>query len=191
MKNELECWSKRTCIHVAFFVIQYIQSYKTRWWTSPPQMNLSPRTRVYIQGGRWVSNWSGFWPVWSGTALQTPIKRSLDLFRLMWWISYLGLRYDTVACQPSAWICHLSNLWEDLEDPGGACLSPLYTSDWLFRESRLLAIIGLPWPMTVLQKATHYWIAGKGEEEELQNLCYGMSNLQGTYLQRMLERVVW
>ena len=29
-----------------------------------------------------------------------------------------------------------------------ACLSPSYTSDWLFSELRLLAIIGLPWPMT-------------------------------------------
>jgi hypothetical protein len=26
------------------------------------------------------------------------------------------------------------NLWKDLEDPGGACLSPLYTSDWLFQQ---------------------------------------------------------
>jgi hypothetical protein len=45
--------------------------------------------------------------------------------------------------------CHLSNLRKDLEDPGGACLSPLYTSDWLFSESRFLAINGSPWPMTL------------------------------------------
>jgi hypothetical protein len=37
-------------------------------------------------------------------------KRSLDLFRLMWWISYLGFQYDVVARQPSVWICHLLNL---------------------------------------------------------------------------------
>ncbi len=113
-------------------------------------MDLSPRTKVYIQGGCWVSNWSGFWPIWSGTVLQIPIKRSFDLFWLMWWISYLGLRYGIMARQPSAWICHLLNLWKDSEDPGGACLSLLYTSDWLFSKSRLLAIIGLPWPMTLV-----------------------------------------
>ncbi len=39
--------------------------------------------------------------------------------------------------------------WKDSEDPGGACLSPLYTIDSLFSKLRLLAIIGLPWPMTL------------------------------------------
>jgi hypothetical protein len=42
----------------------------------------------------------------------------------------------------------------------------------------------------VLQKATHYWIECKGEEEDMHNLFYGMSDLQGAYLQRMLERGV-
>ncbi len=139
MKNELECRSERMCIHVGFYVIQHIWSCEVRWWTSPPQMDRSPCTRVYIRGGLWVSNRSGFWPVWSGTVLQIPIKRSLDLFRLMWWIFYLGLRYDIMACQPSAWICHLFNLWKDSEDPGGACLSPSYTSIWLFSKSRLFS----------------------------------------------------
>jgi hypothetical protein len=35
---------------------------------------------------------------------------------------------------------------------GGACLSPLYTSDWLFSESPHLAILSngiKPWPMTL------------------------------------------
>ncbi len=40
------------------------------------------------------------------------------------------------------------NLCKDLEDHGGACLSLSYTSNMRFSESRLLAIIGLPWPMT-------------------------------------------
>ena len=44
-------------------------------------------------------------------------------------------------------ICRI--FWKDLEDPGGACLSPSHTSDWLFSELRLLAIVGLPWPMTL------------------------------------------
>ncbi len=122
-------------------------------------MDLSPCTRVYIQGGCWVSNRSGFWPVWSSTVWQIPIKRSLDLFRLMWWTSYLGFQYGIMERQPSAWICHLLNLWKDLEDPGGACMSPLYTSNWLFSESRLLAIFGLPWPMTMLQ--TLLWKSAK------------------------------
>ncbi len=119
--------------------------------TLTPQMDLSPPTRVYVRGGRWVCHLFEFQPVRSDTSLQIPIKRSLDLFRLMWWISYLGFRYDIVAHQPSAWICHLLNFWKDLEDPGGACLSPLYTSDWLFSELRLLGIIGSPWPMTLSQ----------------------------------------
>jgi hypothetical protein len=41
------------------------------------------------------------------------------------------------------------NLWKDSEDPGGACLSPSYTSNKQFSKSRLLAIIDLPWPMTL------------------------------------------
>jgi hypothetical protein len=40
------------------------------------------------------------------------------------------------------------NLWNDSEDPGGVCLSQSYTSDKQFSKLRLLAIIGLPWPMT-------------------------------------------
>ena len=59
-----------------------------------PQMDLSPRTRVYVRGGRWVGHLLEFRPVQSDTILQIPIKRSLDLFRLMWWISYLGFQYD-------------------------------------------------------------------------------------------------
>ncbi len=62
MKNELECWSERMYIHVGFYVIQYIQLWEVRWWTSPPQMDLSPRARVYIQVGRWVSDRSEFCP---------------------------------------------------------------------------------------------------------------------------------
>jgi hypothetical protein len=42
----------------------------------------------------------------------------------------------------------------------------------------------------MLQKATPYWIECKENIEEVQNLCYGMSNLQGTHLQRVLERGV-
>ena len=44
--------------------------------------------------------------------------------------------------------------------------------------------------LDVLQKATHYWIECKGEEEDMQNLFYGMSDLQGANLQRVLERGV-
>ncbi len=62
--------------------------------TLTPRMDLSPRTRVYVRGGRWVGHLFEFRPVRSDTSLQIPIKRSLDLFRLMWWISYLGFQYD-------------------------------------------------------------------------------------------------
>jgi hypothetical protein len=66
----------------------------------------------------------------------------------MWWLSYVGYRYD-MQC-----ISHLlgsdvsPNLWKDLEDPGGACLSPSYTSDKQFSKLRLLPKIGSPWSMT-------------------------------------------
>ncbi len=53
-----------------------------------------PRTRVYVRGGRWVGHLFKFRPVQSATNLQIPIKRSLDLFRLMWRISYVGFQYD-------------------------------------------------------------------------------------------------
>ena len=39
-----------------------------------------------------------------------------------------------------------------------------------------------------LQKSAHYLIKCKAKEEEVQNLCYGMPYLQGTYLERVLER---
>jgi hypothetical protein len=55
----------------------------------------------------------------------------------MWWVSHL-LGSDASL-----------NLWKDLEDPGGAYLSPSYTSDKQFRKSCLLAIIGSPWHMTL------------------------------------------
>ena len=45
--------------------------------TLTPRFDLSPRTRVYVRGGRWVSNRSGFWPVGSGTALRIPIYQKI------------------------------------------------------------------------------------------------------------------
>ena len=91
MKIILECHQRGCCIHVGFYVIQYIRLCELRWWASPPQMNLSPCTRVYIQGSFWVDKQSGFWPVQSGTCLQIPIERSLDLSQLMCWLSYIGM----------------------------------------------------------------------------------------------------
>ena len=110
MKNELECRSKMMCIRVGFYVNVVHVIVKKEVSTLTPRMDLSLRTRVYIRGSRWVGHLFEFRPVRSDTSLQIPIKRSLDLFWLMWWISYLGFWYDSVARQPSAWICHLSNL---------------------------------------------------------------------------------
>ena len=112
-------------------------------------MDLSLCTRVYIQGGWWASYLFEFWPVRSGTILQILIKRSLDLFQLMWWLSYVRCRYDMWCVSHLLGSDVSPNLWKDLEDAGGACLSPSYTSDKQISESRLLAIIGSPWPMTV------------------------------------------
>ncbi len=94
MKSELECWSERMCIHVGFYMIQYMRLCQVRWCSLPPQLDLSPCARVYVRGGRWVGHLFEFQPVRSDTNLQIPIKRSLDLFWLMCWISYLGFRYD-------------------------------------------------------------------------------------------------
>ena len=58
-----------------------------------------------------------------------------------------------MECQPSAWICHLSESFEKIRKilvVRSACLSPSYTSDKRFGKSRLLAIIGSPWPMTLV-----------------------------------------
>ncbi len=115
------------------------------------QMDLSPCTRVYIRGGQWASHLFRFWPVQSGTILQIPIKRSLDLFRLMWWLSYVGYRYDMWRVSHLLGSDVSLNLWKDLEDPGGACLSPSYTSNKRFTKICLLAILKLPWHMTSLR----------------------------------------
>ena len=88
--------------------------------------------------------------IWYHTILQIPIKRSLDLFRLMWWLFYVGYRYDMWLLSHLLGSDVSPNLWEDPEDPGGACLSPSYTSNMRFSKSRLLAISWLPWPMTQL-----------------------------------------
>ena len=110
----------------------------------------SPHTRVYVWGGHWVSNqrdsglcdlvlvyrflskdrwtfsgWCGGYPKW-------------DTSMIPWHVSHL------------LWSAICQKLWKDSEDPGGACcLSPLYTRDWRFSKSRLLAIFGLPWPRTL------------------------------------------
>jgi hypothetical protein len=81
------------CIYVGFYVFRVHAIARKEVSTLTPQMDLSPCTRVYVRGGRWVSHLFEFQPVQSATNLQIPIKRSLDLFRLMWWISYLGFQY--------------------------------------------------------------------------------------------------
>ena len=59
--------------------------------------------------------------------------------------------------------------WKDLEDPGGACLSPSYTSNKRFSQLRLLAIIGSPLPMTIPPNILLLW--GEIEQQLLiQNL---------------------
>ena len=138
------------CIRIGFNVIYDMQLCAVRWWASPLLMDLSPHTRVYVRGGRSVSNRSGFWPVQSGTWLQIPIKRSLDLSWLMCWLSYVGYQYDTVARQPSAWICHLpESLKRFLRSLWGPVCHHLYTSDKPFSELHHLAIFLLSWLMTL------------------------------------------
>ncbi len=78
-----------------FYVIVVHAIARKEVSTLTPRMDLSPCTRVYVRGDCWVGHLFEFRPVQSATNLQIPIKRSLDLFRLMWWISYLGFQYDT------------------------------------------------------------------------------------------------
>ncbi len=73
MKNELECRSERMCIHCD--IVHSIASSEV--------VNFATSDGSFP-----------FRPVRSDTSLQISIKRSLDLFRLMWWISYLGFQYD-------------------------------------------------------------------------------------------------
>ena len=94
MKSELESRFERMCIHIGFYVIVVHVIVSKEVSTLTPQMDLSPRTRVYVQGGCWVGHLLEFQPIRSDTILQIPIKRSLDLFQLMWWISYLGFQYS-------------------------------------------------------------------------------------------------
>ena len=112
-------------------------------------MDLSPRIRVYIQVGCWVSHLLRFWPVWSGNSLQIPVERSLDLSWLMCWLSYVGYQFDMWCFSHLLGSAICLNLWKDSWGPGDCCLSPMYTSNMRFSKSRLLAIFGSPWPMTL------------------------------------------
>ncbi len=97
--NELRCRSERMCIHIGFYMIVHV-IVRNKVSTLTPQMDLSPCTRVYIQGDWWASHLFGFWPIWSCTILQFLSKEYLDPFWLMWWLSYVSY----VARQPSAWM---------------------------------------------------------------------------------------
>jgi hypothetical protein len=44
------------CIHVEFYVIVVHVIVSKEVSTLTPQMDLSPRTRVYVQGGCWVGH---------------------------------------------------------------------------------------------------------------------------------------
>ena len=77
---------------------------------------------------------------------------SKDLWIFSGWCGGYPTWDSSMICGASAICLDLMSVrifWKDSEDPGGACLSPSYTSNWLFSESRPLAIIGSPWPMTL------------------------------------------
>ena len=79
----------------------------------------------FLSKDLWIfSGWCGGYATW-------------DTSMILWRVSHL---LGSAICQ---------NLWKDSQDPGGACLPPLYTSDKQFRKSLLLAIIGSPWPITL------------------------------------------
>ena len=90
----------------------------------------------FLLKDRWIfSGWCGGYPTWDTHMICGASAICLD--------------------PPSVRI-----FWKDPEDPGG-CLSLAYTSNKQFRESRLLAIIGSPWPMTLANEAydtrPHEW----------------------------------
>jgi hypothetical protein len=137
------------CIHVGFYVIIVHAIARKEVSTLTPQMDLSPCTRVYVRGDRWVGHLFEFRPVRSATNLQILIKRSLDLFRLMWWISYVGFQFDIWR------VSHLFGsdvspyLFEKIRKILVVLVCHRHTpAIGYFSKARLLAINGLPWPMT-------------------------------------------
>ncbi len=119
-------------------------------------MDLSPCTRVYIWGGRWVGNQRDSGPC--DLVLVYRFLSTKDLWIFSFWCGgYLTWDTSMILWHTShlfgSTICQ--NLWKDSWDPVGACLSPSYTNNKQFSESRLLAIIGLPWPMTHIHK--NWW----------------------------------
>ncbi len=126
-----------------------MRSYQVRWWTSPPQMDLSPRTRVYVWGGRWSAICSNSNPY---DLLLTYRFLSKDLWIFSSWCGGYPTWDSSMICGASAICSDLMSVhifWKDSEDPGGACLSPSYTSVGYFSKARLLAMNGSPWPMTL------------------------------------------
>jgi hypothetical protein len=71
---------------------------------------------------------------------------------MMRWRSYVEMPVSTYDVST---MCQDPNLLDRFKRSGGACLSPSYISDWLFSESRHLAILSnsiKPWPMTMASK---------------------------------------
>jgi hypothetical protein len=115
--------------------------------------------KLCMRGGLEVSTWlfQIRWIWYVSTNSSRSIFWIQKIFcSMMRWRSYVGMpvsTYDTSA------MCQDLNLFlpEAFERSGGACLSPSYTSDWLFRELRHLAILSniiKPWPMTKTGKVT-------------------------------------
>jgi hypothetical protein len=66
---------------------------------------------------------------------------------MMCWRFYVGMPVLTLCQDPNLFLPEA-----DSKKSGGACLSPTYISDWLFRKSHYLAILSNsinPWPMTL------------------------------------------
>jgi hypothetical protein len=107
LKVNYKCKSGGMYNHVSFYVMWYVWPCKLRWWASPHLLDLSHCTRVYVQGRRWVSSWSGLCLGWSDTYLQIPTKRSLDL-------SWLRCRVDLRRNVGTVLWWSNTNIWQTI-----------------------------------------------------------------------------
>jgi hypothetical protein len=130
--NELRCQSERMCIHVGFYVIIVHAIARKEVSTLTPQMDLSLVPESTYEGAIGSAICSNSDPY---DLLLTYRFLSKDLWIFSGWCGGYPTWDSSMICGASAICLDLTSVrifWKDSENPGGACLSPSYTSDWLF-----------------------------------------------------------
>ena len=130
--NELRCRSERMCIHVGFYVIVVHKIARKEVSTLIPQMDLSLVPESTYEGAIGSAICLNSNPY---NLLLTYRFPSIDLWIFSSWYGGYPTWDSSMICGASAICLELMSVrifWKNSEDPGGACLSPSYTSDWLF-----------------------------------------------------------